>query len=78
MKRIANLKNAPFSPLFIGETVVTDTYRSVVNATMSFSPLFIGETVVTWEGGLKGYLKFTFSPLFIGETVVTLTDTANS
>ena len=59
-----------FSPLFIGETVVTNVSWIAVFET--FSPLFIGETVVTLSPNSRLSLQpFAFSPLFIGETVVT-------
>ena len=50
---------APFSPLFIGETNVTNRPRMSMKQCTTFSPLFIGETNVTYAG-IHGLLIVIF------------------
>ena len=69
---VSILSNA-FSPLLIGEAVVTLHELYLAANDRSFSPLLIGEAVVTqrFAGFVGSALQSSFSPLLIGEAVVT-------
>ncbi len=60
-----------FSPLLIGEVVVTFLVMIGIEPSRAFSPLLIGEVVVTQDTHDMQSNYQTFSPLLIGEVVVT-------